>query len=452
MIRGAPLALKLALAFATIVLLAVGTVAVIVNISVGQRFQDYVATGMRPGMMALVPNLEGYYAEHGSWNGVAAVLSQAAPGLGRGRGMGMMAGTGMPLILTDAQGYVVADTTGLYRNERFGASVLRRGQALQEGGQTVGYLLSADGPAEQAFRDNLNVSLLWAGALASVVAILLGLLLTRTLIRPLQIVRNAAQRIGAGDLNQRVPIDSHDEIGDLASRFNEMAAALQRDEQLRRTLMTDIAHELRTPLAVIRGQVEALQDGVFELTPEHIAPIHDQVLLLGRLVDDLRVLALAEAGRLPLEHALVSLDGLVRRVTDGFQAQALAKGLALSVDLPTDLPPVEGDSQRLEQVLANLLTNALRHTPAGGQIQVRAWSEGPGVNLSVADTGSGIEPADLPFVFDRFYRADAARSRVDGGSGLGLAITKQLVEAHGGRITVESMPGRGTIFVVWLPF
>jgi signal transduction histidine kinase len=286
---------------------------------------------------------------------------------------------------------------------------------------------------------------------AGVLAILLGLILTRSLVKPLRVVRDAARRIGAGELSHRVPVTTRDEIGDLATQFNEMAEALERDEQLRRQMMADIAHELRTPLSVIRGQVEALQDGVFALSPENIAPIHDQTLLLGRLVEDLRDLALAEAGRLPLERAEVAVDKLVRRVVEAFQPRAREKGLALSAELPESLPPALADAQRLEQVLGNLLSNALQHTPQGGAITVRAWGEPGWVSLAVQDNGAGIAAEDLPHIFERFYRSDKTRSRANGSTGLGLSIAKQLIEAHGGTIRVESTPGKGSTFTVRVP-
>jgi len=317
--------------------------------------------------------------------------------------------------------------------------------------RVVGYLLPRNGPQELEFTARLNQSLVWAGALASLVAIPLGLLLIRTVVRPLHAVRDAARRIGAGELSHRVPINSGDEIGEVARQFNEMAAALERDEELRRSMMADIAHELRNPLAVIQGQVEALQDGIFELSQESFAPIHAQVVLLGRLVDDLRDLALVEMGRLPLHQAEMALDDLVQRVAGASQPRAREKGLTLSVESPKTMPPVCADGQRVEQVLANLLSNALRHTPSGGAITVRVWAEPDWVGFAVEDTGSGIAPQDLPHLFDRFYRVDKARSRADGGTGLGLSIAKQLVEAHGGEITVRSVVGEGSTFTVRLP-
>jgi len=290
-----------------------------------------------------------------------------------------------------------------------------------------------------------------AGLAAGAAAIALGALLTRTLVRPLRTVEEGARRIAAGDLTHRVSVTSDDELGDLAARFNEMADALERQEMLRRSMMADIAHELRTPLAAIRAQVEAVQDGIFEATPENIGPVHDQVLLLGRLVDDLRELALAEAGQLPMERTEVDVRELVGRAVTAVQPGATKKGVSLSAMVAEGVPPVQGDPQRLEQVLGNLLANALRHTEPGGSITVRAESEGACVRLSVTDTGIGIAPKDLPRIFDRFYRADPSRAKTNGGTGLGLSIAKKLIEAHGGDISAASTPGQGATFTVRLP-
>jgi len=355
------------------------------------------------------------------------------------------------MVLADERGYVIYDPSGRYLGQSLRSSTLGDGLPIEVDGTTVGYVIAGSGPREQEFSARVNRSIIGASIVAGLVAILLGLLLIRTVVRPLGIVRDAAQRIGSGELSFRVPVASEDEIGDLARQFNEMAAALEQDEISRRKMMADIAHELRTPLAVMRGQAEALEDGVFPLTPENVAPIRDQTILLARLVDDLRDLALAEAGQLPLELSDVDLSRLVPRVIRYFQPQAQAKGLSLSVDLAKSLPLIQADSQRLEQVLGNLLSNALRHTPEGGAIRVKAWSEAASVCFAVIDNGQGIASDDLPHLFDRFYRAGVARSRSDGGTGLGLSIAKQLVEAHGGEITVKSEFGKGATFTIRLP-
>lgn len=439
-------------ALALTVLVAAGASALLVNRSVRRHFDDYVSAGARSRVAVLTPVLEEYYAAQGSWSGVAEAFEESVQGTsGRRGGAGYPSGSGMEMVLTDADGHVVYDTSGRYPSYRVSSGALRRAYPVRVEERVVGYLLPRNGPRELEFTARLNQSLIWAGALASLVAITLGLLLIRTVVRPLHAVRDAARRIGAGELSHRVPIHSGDEIGEVARQFNEMAAALERDEELRRSMMADIAHELRNPLAVIRGQVEALQDGVFELSEESFAPIHAQVLLLGRLVDDLRDLALVEMGRLPLHQAEMALDDLVQRVAGAFQPRAREKGLTLSVESRKTMPPVCADGQRVEQVLANLLSNALRHAPSGGAITVRVWAEADWVGFSVEDTGSGIAPEDLPHLFDRFYRVDKARSRADGGTGLGLSIAKQLVEAHGGEITVRSVVGEGSTFTVRLP-
>jgi signal transduction histidine kinase len=449
-------ALKLMLTLAITVVVAVGAVAVVVNLAADQHFQDYVWMERRPQLLALLPALQEHYEVQGSWAGVEDILSAALPGnmgMGRrqGRGPQMGMGSSGSLMVADDQGLVIADPAGESGGQSLSARVLERSLPIESGGRVVGYLVTSSGASEQTFIESLNRSILFAGTAASLVAILLGLLLTRTVVKPLQVLRDAARRIGSRDLVYRVPVTSDDEVGDLARQFNDMAAALERDENVRRRMMADIAHELRTPLTVIRGQVEALQDGVFELTPDNVSPIHDQVLLLSRLVDDLRDLALAEAGRLPLEFGQVDLGELSSRVVASFQPQAQARHISLNINRGAELPLVQADDQRLKQVLANLLSNALRHTPEGGSISLRLGTEKQKVLVTVSDTGPGIEEKDLPFVFDRFYRGDRSRSRTEGGVGLGLAIARQIVEAHGGEISVASPPHQGASFTVRLP-
>jgi signal transduction histidine kinase len=255
----------------------------------------------------------------------------------------------------------------------------------------------------------------------------------------------------SGDLSQHVEITSQDEIGDLARAFNGMADGLARLEELRRQLVNDVAHELRTPLTNIRGYLEALQDGVVEPERHVIDSLHEEAMLLNRLVDDLQALSLAEAGQLRPERQPVALADVVDRAIGAVRPRAVAKGVVLQADLPEDLPLVDVDPRRIGQVLRNLLENGLTHTASGGEIAVAAHAGGHWIEVSVRDTGTGIAADDLPYVFERFYRADKSRSRATGGAGLGLAIVKQLVEAHGGQIEVESEVGQGTQFTFTLP-
>lgn len=453
MLRNAPLGTKLMLSFLATVLVSVGAIAVLANASAARHFRDYVSVSTRPWVAAAEPAAANHYADAGSWDGIGPVLEAE---FSRGSRRGAQQGRGVQPLLADADGRVVyaSSTEGL--GERVSADDLSRAQAIRLDGVVIGYLMAVSGSREQAFIDSLQRSIVVAGLGAGVGALILGALLTRQMLRPVHSLRDATQRLARGDLSHRVSVTSGDEIGDLAHQFNEMAATLQENESQRQRMMADISHELRTPLAVMRGQVEALLDGVFDLSRDNVVPIHDAVLLLGRLVEDLRDLALADAGRLGLERGEVHIDQLVRRVSSAFQHAAQEKGLTLEEDVAESMPSIEGDSQRLEQVLGNLLSNAIRYTPPGGHILTRAWLDGDRVAFSVRDDGPGIAQEDLERIFDRFYRTDRARSRTTDrtrstGSGLGLAIAKRLVDEHGGEIIVQSEEGRGSVFAVRLP-
>ncbi len=309
------------------------------------------------------------------------------------------------------------------------------------------------GDAEKSFLSDVRQSLWISGGLTAVAALIVALFLSRQITRPLARLAVATKGIAGGNLSTRVDVRAGDEIGQVGEAFNSMAAALQHQEEVRQSMMADIAHELRTPLSVLRGNLEAMLDGLVEPDAEQIQMLHGQSLALARLVEDLRTLSLASAGQLALERRPVDLCTLSRETVAEMEAAAGEKGVHLRVAAPPDLPSIEGDRGRLAQVLRNLLDNALRYTPAGGTVTVEIGRGGSGseATISVNDTGSGIAPEDLAHVFDRFYRADSSRSRETGGSGLGLAIARQLVEAHGGRMWAESGPGQGSRFTFALP-
>lgn len=283
----------------------------------------------------------------------------------------------------------------------------------------------------------------------------------RRVTTPLANVMAAADAVATGDLSVRVPERGGDAFGRLAYSFNQMVTELERNDQQRRNLTADVAHELRTPLHIIQGNLEGILDGVYEATPDHINATLEETRHLARLVDDLRTLSLAESGQLPLVRAQVDVQDLLSDVVVSFGAQAEAKGIELRItheEVRTVSQTegvgllIEADAGRLNQVLSNLVVNALRHTPAGGQITLAAARQGDFVHIRVCDTGEGIAPDDLPFLFDRFWRGDRARTHSEGiGSGLGLAIARQLIQAHGGQIAVESAVGQGTTFTIHLP-
>ncbi len=325
-------------------------------------------------------------------------------------------------------------------------------------------MMQVAGSPERRFLDSVNRSLWLAGGIALAAALLLGFLLSRQITAPLKRLTLASQRVAAGDFSQRVDLRSRDELAALAKAFNGMAGSLARNEEQRKQLLSDIAHELKTPLSIIQGNLEAMVDGVVEATPERLVSLQEETQLLGRLVTDLRDLSLAEAGHLPLHLQPFDLGELVRGTVSGIQPQGDERGVRLETELPEELPRVFGDPDRVGQVLRNLMSNALRYTPSGGAVRVSAKSplplgEGQGaatatancVQVTVSDTGSGIPAEELPWIFDRFYRVDKSRARSSGGSGLGLSVAKQLIEAQGGSIWAESEPGRGSAFHFTLP-
>ena len=307
------------------------------------------------------------------------------------------------------------------------------------------------GTSENDFLGGMRRSLWISGGLTGAAALGLAVVIARQITRPVKRLVAATADIASGKLDSRVEDPGPDEIGQLGRAFNSMAEALERQEEQRRSMMADIAHELRTPLSVLRGNLEAMEDGLLEPTPQQVAVLHDQSAALSRLVEDLRMLSLASAGHLELHRHPADVSELVRSVLMEIEAASRDRGVALSGDAPASLPHVSLDSDRIRQVLRNLIDNALRHTPPGGRIDVQVHKQGTALTVSVADTGSGIATQDLPHLFDRFYRADGSRARATGGSGLGLAIVKQLVEAHGGEVSVESEPGTGSVFSFSLP-
>jgi two-component system sensor histidine kinase BaeS len=276
---------------------------------------------------------------------------------------------------------------------------------------------------------------------------------SRDITSPLADIMAAADRVAAGDLSIRVGENISSQFGQLARIFNRMVEELQRIDEQRRNLTADVAHELRTPLHIIQGNLEGILDGVYEPTPEHIQMLLDETIILSRLVEDLRTLSQAESGHLPLHRRPVVVAELLADLATSFSGQADVAEITLHVETARLAgTTVDADLLRLNQMLANLIVNALRYTPEGGKIALRGEPTSAGVRLTISDTGQGISPEDLPHIFDRFWRGDHARSHKDGaGGGLGLAIVRQLVELHGGHIAVQSAPGVGTTFTIDLP-
>lgn len=306
------------------------------------------------------------------------------------------------------------------------------------------------GSREEAYVRGLHDSLFWVGAGMVLGGLGVSYLLARSIVEPLRQLGRAAEAIASGRYGETVALARRDEVGQLAASFNRMSRSLAEAVRLRQRFLADAAHELRTPLAVIQGNLEGMLDGVVPADEAHLASLRDEALQLNRLIRELRDLSLAEAGQLPLERQPLELGALALRAVNMLQPVAEERQLALTARV-RPLAPLSLDGGRLNQVLYNLLTNALRHTSRGGWVRVEVYPEGGEAVLAVEDNGEGIAPEHLPHIFDHFYRADASRDRRSGGSGIGLAIVQRLVALHGGTVSVASRPGGGSRFEVRLP-
>jgi two-component system sensor histidine kinase BaeS len=385
------------------------------------------------------------YIRNQGWHNIESMVETAAGLLGR------------RFWVVDENGIVVADSQGSMTGRRPGPMRFDKSLPLMStGGQPGSLLVNPSLLVEPALepssdpRPSINPYLIWGGLLAAACALVLTLFLSGRILAPVQALSRAARGLARGDFSQRVRVRAGDEVGELAHTFNRMAEELGRTEELRRSMVADVAHELRTPLSNIRGLVEAVRDGVVEADSKTLASIHEEVMLLTRLVEDLQELSLVEAGQVKLDIQELDLSAVVRRAIAAVSPRAETKGVRLQSDLRSSIV-VPGDDERLTEVLHNLLDNAINYTPEGGSVSIALEGKEQEAEIRVADTGVGIPPEELPHIFERFYRVDKSRSRATGGSGLGLTIAKRLVEAHGGTLRVESEAGRGSTFVVVLP-
>ena len=452
---------RLTLAFIAVTLVAVAALAWFTNSSADTEFRQYLVRQDMMMQSGLVDELAAGYARTGNWNGATEIISSfSTPMMMRGQGAGQGRNR-LPLLLADVNGNVIYDERNLRVGTTLSADERNSSQPINVNGRVAGYLMTGQGgrgalaPTDQTFLDQLRLTLVAAVAVAIVLGVLLGLLVSRTLAAPLSNLAQAARAFAARDWNYRVKVQGADEIAEVAREFNQMADELQRAETLRRNLMADIAHELRTPLTVLQGNLSAMIDGVYPLERSEIATLYDETRLLSRLVEDLRELALADSGQLQFAERLQTIDAtkVLQDTATNFSAAADAQQIHINVETNEPLTAYAAPD-RLAQILRNLVANALRHTPTGGMISVQCAvdsEQAQFMRISVSDTGEGVASQDLPHVFERFYRGDKSRARTSGGTGLGLAIAKAWVEAMGGKIGVESEPGRGTRFWFTLP-
>src|SRR6266853_4386451 len=458
------LRVRLLLMFMFVVIVTLATVAFIQQEATTSAFQNYTNNvkqiyPVRKDVVPIIDNILATY-QSGNLQGLKAQMAEVA-----------MENT-VRVILVDSNKRIVFDsneftpkTVNNASNSPYasGTSITQLSPALLSASSLPTILIStnvassrlaspplpSDTTSKTLSQDFLNTithSFWLVIVLAWLLAWLLTLALSNHILKPVRELTRIANRMEQGDLSQRVRIRTKDEMGVLAHAFNIMADSLARSEQLRRNLVSDVAHELRTPLTNVRGYLEALKDGVIDPTGEMIASLYEESLLLSRLVVDLQELSLAEAGQLHLVRRPLALEEVIVKAVSSLQLQASNKQLALRVEMSPCLPRVEADAERVGQVLRNLVSNAITHTPPGGEITIRARAINGEVLVSVDDTGEGIDEQHLPYIFERFYRTDASRSRATGGTGLGLAIVKHVVEAHGGQVGVESHAEQGACF------
>jgi signal transduction histidine kinase len=455
--------IKLLISFVLIVLFSISVVIVVTYRGAANEVRSFMFRGSMLHAQEIAKSLEEYYQANQTWQGAETLLNPSGNAGMMGRGYGAGGGQGMMgnmmnqrLRLADAKGKIVFDTSNAQAEGGLTAEEISNAIQLKNDGVVVGFLLpesamiysTAD---EQFLLSRLMRSALIAGLLGAALSLMLAFFLSYQLMRPVRALTQAVKMVEKGDLSQRVPVHGHDELTQLSTTFNNMADSLQKAQESRKAMTADIAHELRTPLAVQLAHLEALQDGIYPLTPGNLEPILAQNQMLNHLVEDLRTLTLADAGQLKLDLIKTDLQPLVERVVARFKPQASSRQVALQLTSSPGCPSSMVDPARIEQILNNLLSNALRHAPDGGKIEIELKPDGNKLLVTIHDNGSGISEEVLPYIFERFYRADRARSRSEGGSGLGLAIALQIAVLHGGTLTAGNDPQGGAVFTLSLP-
>jgi len=446
---------RLFLAFTLVIIVTIGTVSVFVYRNTGDELQFYGHRALQDQSTRYEIMLSNYYAMNASWDGIQTWVEELSEV------------DEQNIVVTDDQSVVVGATnTSLIGNTYKARSVgvplyvlkmnpiATMGQPMMQRVQVGTLYVNPDNKPlaiAATLARRINFFLIIGGILAIIIALVITMILSRRISAPVRVLTDTAQKLGQGDFSQRVPYSGEGEIGELATAFNTMADDLQRMETLRRNMVADTAHELRTPLSNIKGYLEAIRDGIVQPDAATIGFLYEEAELLSRLVADLQDLALAEAGELKLTKQNTALNDVITQAVTAMQAKAQTKGVNLAASLPETSPRVEIDFHRILQVLHNLLENALAHTPGGGSVQVNVTPQASNVEITVNDTGEGIPVEELPNIFERFYRVDKSRTRATGGHGLGLTIARRLVEAHGGTITAASEIGKGSRFTFTLP-
>lgn len=432
---------RLLVGFVLIVGIAVGTVSYIATQSTKAEFGRYISRDQAERYEKLSLLLSQYFRTAEGWEGVQRVIDQIGDSY-RER-----------IVLTTPEGQVVGDSQDELRKQDIPDNWPGKIGTLKLNNQAIGklYIRSREStPVEKSFLSSVNRSVLLGALVAGLASIVLAFLYSKKIAGPIKSITAASRKMKEGDLQQRVEVNSKDEIGELADSFNSMVASLEEQERLRKNMVSDVSHELRGPLSNIQGYLEALQEGLLEPEPEIINSLYQESLLLGRLTDDLHDLARAEAGQLQLEKQPVVLEDIIGDAVNSVVNRTTRDQIEICSDL-SSTTMVRADPNRIGEVLRNLLNNAVRHSPENETVTVSIERRAEEAVTHVIDNGEGIPSSELPHVFERFYRIDKSRNRSTGGSGLGLTIAREIVEAHDGEIWVESEVDKGSTFSFSLP-
>lgn len=459
---------KLTLAFMLVAIIGVVVVGIFTRQLTTSAFDRLLTDNNRIEFADLATS---YYQDNGTWQGVDLFLHNQDPiprnnpqnnnpnrqnGQRNGQnGVNPPQRQAPPFALMDTNEVALSNSPQFTVGQPVPRQIANTGVPIEVDGEVVGYVVTLNQPPQrdandEAFLQRLTQALTIGVIVAVVMALIVGMTLARLLTRPLRDLTHALRGMRAGQLEQNVHVRSKDEIGAVVEAFNQMSAELATSNQIRKQMTADIAHDLRTPLTVIAGYLEGLQDGTLAPTPARFQTMYDEAQHLQNLIEDLRTLSLADSGALKLNLTTLRADDLLNDVQKSFAPLAEQQHIRLEVDPSPTTARINADPQRLIQVLGNLISNAVRYTPQGGEIILSTAQHGADVQLVVSDSGEGIPADKLPHIFDRFYRVDESRSD-DHGTGLGLAIAKSIIEAHGGNIFAYSAPGKGTQMVIRLP-
>lgn len=455
---------RLTLTMAAVAILSVFLLAGLIYNSTGSIFSRYINRTITLQYQRWAEGLQSYYAEQGNWDNLQTYLQNPAgnvvsPGHRRGRGPGVNAQRFMmgDIVVVDANHMVIGNSSGTRLGEYMSDRELKNAYPLEVGNKYIGSVIFYEtemnrlGELEIDFLTNMSRATLLAALLTLIIAIILAIFISRKISHPISKLALATNQLAQGNWSTRAQVQGDQEIIVLADNFNSMAHKLEEAQTRRENMTADIIHELKTPLSILRGNLESLQSGALVVSEETFLSLQDEVIRLTKLVEDLEVLSRLENGNLALNLQPCEMSGLLDALFPIINTLEL-QGKVFKSEIADNLPPLYVDKGRTLQVLINLLSNAMYYTPEGGTIILQANKGKEGfVHLIISDSGKGIEEQDLKHIFDRFYRADRSRSRRLGGTGLGLAIARGFVEAQEGSIWAESTPGKGSTFHLLLP-